>query len=530
MTPQSPETDQSAALALLADPATHGGAAVERLDTHISAVFLAGERVVKLKKAVDLGFVDFTTLEARRAACENEVALNRRTAADLYLGVAAIQRRADGAVVLGAAGAAPEAAAAVVDWAVVMRRFDGEQLFDRLAERNALSRPLILDLAEEIAAFHGRAEPCPGAGGAAAVAAVIRGNAGSLRRHLNTVFSAAEIDALLARSLAEAERLAPLLNARAAAGKVRRAHGDLHLGNIALWRGRPLIFDGIEFNDAFAVIDVLYDLSFLLMDLRFRGLGRRASQVLNHYMDITGDTGGLPALPLMLSMRAQIRAHVSAATALGAADPGPLRATARAYFAFAETALETPPPCLVAVGGLSGSGKSRCARELAPRLGGATGALVLRTDVLRKRLAGLKPWESLPKSAYTPEMAAKTYAALYAEAAAALAGGWTVIADAVFARPEERAAIAAVAAEAAVPFAGLWLEAAPKVAEKRIVKRRRNASDASPQVLRAQLGYDTGPIDWPRIDSGGAKAKTDGAALAGIAAQCPAVFDRQKEK
>lgn len=515
------ETDQTAALALLADAATHGGAAPQRVETHISAIFLGEERVLKLKKAVNLGFVDFTTLEARRVACAREVALNRRTAPDLYLGVSPVLRGSDGRMAVGRPdGGVPEGAE-VLDWVVVMRRFDDSQLFDRLAGEGGLTRSLLLDLAEEVAAFHEAAAPRPDPAGAEALASVVRGNATSFGRYTGDLFDAPRIDALIARSLAAIDRHAGLLDARARAGRVREAHGDLHLGNITLWDGRPLIFDCIEFNEAFSVIDTLYDLAFLLMDLGVRGMRREASQVFNHYMDITGDTDGLPALPVMLSVRAQIRAHVSAAMAAGADDPAPLRDKALTYLAFAEQVLETPPPRLIAVGGLSGSGKSRCARELSPYAGAVPGAVVLRTDVLRKRLAGVAPWQRLPADAYTPEMSTRTYAALTDEAARLLAAGQTVIADAVFARPDERAAIAAVARAAGVPFAGLWLEARPEVAEERIVSRRRNASDASPEVLRAQLGYDTGPIDWARIDSSGSKDQTDRAARAAIDEQIP---------
>lgn len=511
-----PATDQSATLALLADPATHGGAAPERVETHISAVFLGRDRVLKLKKAVDLGFVDFTTLDARHLACQREVALNRRTAPDFYLGIAPVLRAADGGLALGAVdgdSGGTAGGAEVVDWVVVMRRFDGSQLFDRLARQEAITRPMLLDLAEEIAAFHDEAQIRPEVGGGDALPATIRGNADSFGRYTDTVFDAGRVQALVDRSLAEAEKLAPMLEARAREGKVRQAHGDLHLGNITLYKGRPLIFDCIEFNQAFSVIDVLYDLSFLLMDLRFRGMAREASQVLNHYLDITGDLDGLPALPLMMSVRAQIRAHVSAAMAVGAADAVPLRAAARAYFDFAVDLLEVPPPRLIAVGGLSGSGKSRCARELAPHFGGGAGAVVLRTDVLRKRLAGVRPWDRLPSSAYTTEMSQRTYDALYSEIERQLLAGQTVVADAVFARVEERVAVEDMAAVLGVPFAGLWLEAAPEVAEERIIKRERNASDASPAVLRAQMGYDIGPMAWHRIDSSGTRDVTDRAAL-----------------
>jgi predicted kinase len=299
-----------------------------------------------------------------------------------------------------------------------------------------------------------------------------------------------------------------LLDARRAQGFVKRCHGDLHLRNICLMNGRPTLFDAIEFNDDFAIIDVLYDLAFLLMDLRHAGLAKAASVVFNHYMELRDDIYGLPLLPLMLSLRAQIRAHVTAAIAGHMPNPDALHGEARRYLMEAADYLAPPTPRLVAVGGLSGSGKSRAARELAPYLG-APGAVVLRSDVIRKRLAGCKPWEKLDKTAYTPDSSDRTYAALCSEAAVLLAHGIPVIADAVFSKPAERAAIQAVAEAAGVPFTGLWLESDPVIAEQRILMRRRNASDATPEVLQAQLAYDVGPLDWPRIDSSFAKDRTD---------------------
>lgn len=506
MSTQNP-TPQDDVLTFLADPASHGPdvRAVERLDTHISAVFLpaGADRVVKVKKAVTLPFLDFAPLAARKSACEREVALNRRTAPAMYLGCEPVVRRGDGSLAIGGAGE-------VVDYVVLMRRFDRATQFDRLAAAGRLDRDTLLDLAEAVAQFHDAAEPVIDGrfGGAAALAATVDGNAASFAPFTGTVFEAATVEAVLERSRAAVTRHAALLDARRAQGLVRRCHGDLHLRNICQMDGRTVLFDAIEFNDDFAVIDVLYDLAFLLMDLRHAGLARAASLVFNHYMDLRGDLGGLPLLPLLLSLRAQIRAHVTAAIAAQVADPEPLHADARRYLAEAAEYLAPPLPRLVAVGGLSGSGKSRAARELAPFLA-APGALVLRSDVLRKRLAGRKPWDKLGKEEYTADSSERTYALLAAQAAEVLAAGHPVIADAVFARPAERAAIEAVARDAGVPFAGVWLEAQPAIAEQRILMRRRNASDATPEVLKAQLSYDVGPIAWPRVDSSYAKDRTD---------------------
>ncbi|MBF0394619.1 MAG: AAA family ATPase [Alphaproteobacteria bacterium] len=496
---------QDEVFALMARPQTFGPgiAAVERVDTHISALFLGGERVYKIKKAVRLPFLDFTTIERRREACEAELGLNRRTAPEMYRGLASVTREADGRLVVGGQGEP-------VEWMVVMNRFDQDTLFDRLADRGALTRELMRALADELAAFHRRARRRPDMGGRASLDWTIRTNDETFRAFIPEVFPAAAVDALTATSRTALDKVAPLLEGRREDGMVRHCHGDLHLGNICLYEGRPTIFDAIEFSEAVACIDVLYDLAFLLMDLEFRDHRRLASHAFNRYLEQTGDIGGMAAMPLFLSCRAAIRAHVSAAMAAnqhGEAKERRLR-DARRYLATATGCLAPPPARLVAVGGLSGSGKSRMGRELAPFLGAAPGAVVVRSDVLRKRLMGVDPETHLEADGYTPEMTERTYAALFDEAARVLAAGHSVVADAVFAKPEQRDRIAEVARLAGAPFQGVWLEAAPEVMEQRIVSRKRNASDATTSVLRQQLEYDLGEIGWSRVDTGRPKAES----------------------
>lgn len=497
--------EQAEVLAFLSRPETYGAdvSAVDRVETHISAVFLAGSRAYKLKKAVRLPFLDFSTLEARRLACGNEVAVNRRLAPDLYRGVLPVTREADGRLAIGGAGQ-------VVDWLVEMRRFDQATLFDRMAERDALTREHMIDLADAIARFHDAAPACRQQGELAGMVWTIDNNLASMTPFVPAVFAQGEVEGLAQRSRASLDRLAGRLEGRGRDGHVRHCHGDLHLRNVCLVDGRPTPFDAIEFNDAIACIDVFYDLAFLLMDLDHRGLRRLASIVLNRYVEVTGDDGALAALPLFLSCRAAIRAHVSAAMAASqdAAGHAACAEAARRYLLRAQSYLEPPPPRLIAVGGLSGSGKSRLARELAPFVGAAPGALVLRSDVLRKRLAGVTPETRLEVDGYSAEMTERTYRALYDGAAAALAAGRSVIADAVFARVGERDAVAAVARRLGVPFTGFWLEAPPDVMLDRVAKRRRDASDATAAVVRRQLDYDVGPMSWRRIDSSGAKGES----------------------
>jgi hypothetical protein len=327
----------------------------------------------------------------------------------------------------------------------------------------------------------------------------------------------AKVAALTELQYADLAELSVLLENRRLNGCVRHCHGDMHLGNIFLSSdGEPVLFDAIEFNEAFATIDVLYDLTFLLMDLDRRNLGTLATVVMNRYMDITGAAWGLVTLPLFMSLRAAIRSHVACTQAKTISDPAIQDARAveaREYLDMALDYLKMPQPRLIAVGGLSGSGKSRAARELACHVGARPGARVVRSDVLRKRIAGVHPLDKLGPEGYTSEMTDKTYQAVYDEARTVLATGHSVIADCVFSKPEERAAIEAVAKEMEVPFVGLWLEADAGIMQDRVETRTKNASDANAEVVKMQLNYDLGEIAWHRIDSSGPREQTDAMVL-----------------
>ena len=265
--------------------------------------------------------------------------------------------------------------------------------------------------------------------------------------------------------------------------------------------------DCIEFSENIGSIDVAYDLSFLLMDLEVRGLRSLANRAMGRYFGRQGDVEVLSALPLMLALRASVRAKVSAMAAEGQSDEGRRDQSLEAaekFFAAAEAFLsEQGQPQLLVVGGLSGSGKTTLAAALAPMIGRAPGALHLRSDILRKRLGGVAPEERLPPEAYRKESSREVYDALFSEARIALAAGQAVVLDGVFARPEERSAAEAVARDADVPFQGLWLDAPEEALKSRVTARKDDASDATAEVVEQQLAYELGELKWPRIDAGG---------------------------
>jgi uncharacterized protein len=482
--------DQSEVRRFLTD-AMAGRGGVEEVTTHISHLFLGPDRVWKLKRAVRLPYADFATPERRLGFCEREVELNRRTAPDHYLGVRRITR-ADRGLALDGDGA-------LVDAVVEMRRFDQDALLDRLATRGALTPALMERLAAEVARLHA-ACPADARPGGERVAEVLAVNEAALAG--THVFPPDAVQAFNAAFRAAAAGHRARLDARGRAGRVRLAHGDLHLRNIFRDGDRPVLFDCIEFNDAIATVDVLYDLAFLLMDLVHRGLPGFANLVLNRYLDITGDEDSLPLVPFFMGLRAAVRAHVTA-TAIESGDVAPeRRAEARAYFDLALALMRPKPAVVVAIGGLSGTGKSTVSAALAPRLGAGAGARILSSDRLRKALHGVPPDTRLPQEAYGSEVSARVYGEIEGRTARIAAAGSAVVADAVFADPRERERIEAAARSAAVPFLGVWLHAPDDTLRARVAARSGGPSDATPAVLERQLAYDLGPLAWTRFRAG----------------------------
>jgi aminoglycoside phosphotransferase family enzyme len=287
------------------------GGTVERIETHRSLIFLCSERVYKLKREIAYASLDFLTLENRERACRAELRLNRRTAPDLYLEVRPITRGAGGLLQFDSAGQ-------VVDWVVVMRRFPQQALFDRMAEKGLLTRDLIRRLGSEIARFHASAEITPQFGGAEGIREAIETNHGELCQHSRQL-DATAIHGLYREQLHALGNMADLLDQRRRDGHVRRCHGDMRLANICLFEGRPTLFDGIEFSDRIACIDVLYDLAFVLVDLRHHDLAALADLLLECYLAQTQEEP-LP-LPLFLSVRAATRSFTLAGRSQRQHDP-----------------------------------------------------------------------------------------------------------------------------------------------------------------------------------------------------------------
>ncbi|WP_458096946.1 bifunctional aminoglycoside phosphotransferase/ATP-binding protein [Roseomonas sp. WA12] len=476
-------------------PASQAGAAallawltgVERpVETHISAVYVGGGRALKLKKAVGLGFLDFTTPAARRRFTERELALNTAWAPGIYRAVHGITADADRLV--------PPDDPAVVDWVLEMAPVPPEHFLDAVAARTGLDGSMLDALSDAVVVLRDSyPPPVPGPDPVRAFAAVLRSNA---RAAWSSGLDPSRVVAWRRAMGHRLRRLSPFLRARAEEGRIRRCHGDLHLGNLLLWEGRPTPFDALEFDEALATIDTGYDLAFLVADLLHRCGRPAACRVLNRVIAIGGDAGLVAGLPLWLSSRALIRAHCLARI------PGD-EAGASAFLAEAESYLKPASPRLIAVGGLPGSGKTRLGRALAPCFGAAPGALHLRSDEIRKRLAGLPPEVPLPASAYTTAASDAVHEALFRDATAALRGGHSVLADAAFLDPARRAGIESVARAAGVPFDGFWLDAPIEVLRERVAARRGDASDATVAVLDYAAALPMGEITWTRLDAGG---------------------------
>lgn len=458
-------------------------------ETHISWVLLTGDYAYKVKKPMDFGFLDFSTLERRKHFCEEEVRLNQRLAPDLYLDVISITGSTEKPE-LGGSGEP-------IEYAIRMCQFDQDQMLGSLHDRGELTPEHIDDLAEQLANFHARIPRVPDdleLGTAASVKAPVVQNFEQIRPLLDDPGLEMQLEHLEAWALSTFDRLQFLIAERHAQGHVRECHGDLHLANITLYKGQVTIFDCIEFNDAFRWIDTCNDLAFLLMDLEDRGLYIYANRLLNRYLEISGDYGALPLLDFYKAYRATIRAKIALFTrgneGLSATERDQLTERYRKYARLAESYEAIPNHYLLAATGCSGSGKSVVSQELSQSLG----LIRIRSDIERKRLFNLPPTgvpsRSTGKDIYTPQATAETYQRLAALAQQILAAGYPVIIDSAALKQAERGTLLEIAANACVPGLLLACEAPEQVLRERVRERHQagtDPSEADEAVLEMQL-------------------------------------------
>lgn len=461
----------------------HPAPAPRLIETHISWVILAGEYAYKLKKPVDFGFLDFSSLDKRRHCCAEEIRLNRRLAPATYLDVVAVTGRAD-APRMGGDGP-------VLEWAVRMRAFPADATLDHAP---SLTPAQIDAIATRVASFHDEIPATPedsAHGQAARIMAPVAGNFSQLRAlcaadPADGARVLALLEALQAWTHDQEQRLAEHFAARRAAGFIRECHGDLHLGNIAWVDDAPLIFDGIEFSPALRHIDVISEIAFLTMDLTHRGMEPLAWRLLNRYLEHTGDYAGLAALPYYQVYRAMVRAKVAALRATQAENAG---AECMEYLALARYLARPRSAALLLMHGVSGSGKSWLSQHLLQALG----AIRLRSDIERKRLFGLAPLQDsrvIAGGIYTREAGENTLKRLLELSRALLARDMPVIVDATFIRRAWRAPFVALAQELALPWRIVAVQAAPEMLRARIAQRQAAGSDASEaglEIVAAQL-------------------------------------------
>ena len=492
--------DQAALIAALLQPARypHPVAAIDHLQTHISHILLAGDYAYKVKKPLNLGFLDFTSPARRKYYCEEELRLNGRLAPDLYLdcvpisGSTAEPRLGDGA-------------GPVIDYAVRMRRFSQTALLDHLLAAGKLDLHHLDALAERLAEFHRAipaADPATPFGTPEQVQQPMLDNFRHTRPLLNEPADLATLAEVERWTLDAFARLCPLLAERKVGGWIREGHGDLHLGNMVLTEsGRVMIFDCIEFNEDFRWIDVINDLAFLIMDLRSRQAVPFAQRVLNAYLEASGDFTGAVLLDYYQVYRAMVRAKINAIQAGQAGIPEAARMAAaeqcRAYLRLALTLTRPEAPFLVITHGVSGSGKSRRTGQLLETF---PGAIRIRSDVERKRLFGLGPLDdsrsALGQGLYTPDASAHTYQRLYELADRLLDAGHPVLVDATFQKRDHRQPFRELAARHGVPFILLDCIGEPATLRERVAVRRARGDDAAEAdvaVLERQLQYDEPP-------------------------------------
>lgn len=499
-------------------PVKWGVKEVSVYQSHIAILFMAGDYVFKLKRAVLMTDVDLSTPSKRRLSCVQEMKRSTVYAPNLVLGVRSVRRLKNGRICLG--GKAGEE----VDTVIVMHRFHKKEILGNILPSNEFSRFEAMDLAERIAELHSKAKTFRSKWGSQTVQNIILDTERVLGCFCPYIFDKNKLDTLMKNMLKDVSVHSTLLDLRSKSSHVRKCHGELLLSNIAKKDGKYLFFSPIEYNDTAESIDTLYDLAYLLMDFEMRGMRKLANILFNHYLAYMNDVEGYPLLPLYQSMRAMSRAAICAKRTLVLTGGERKEAIKRAkrYFDFACAFMTNYPPVLIACGGLSGSGKSRVAREIGGLFNPAPGAVILRDDIVKKQINGCPIDQHFDKACDTPVVEKVVYDVLRQEARNALLSGSTVIVDALFYNEKERKKIEALAKELNVPFVALWMDAPFDVRLKRIQSRKRNPSDVRTQAdLEKQLSLETGVVAWSTLFTDKTREETVAFARELLQKQCP---------
>jgi hypothetical protein len=461
---------------------------VQLIQTHISFVFLTGEYVYKIKKPVNFGFLDYSTLDKRQHFCQQELQMNQRTAAEIYLEVLPIVQIGDRFQFAKDAGAT-NSAEIPVEYVLKMREFPQTSLFLSLLERGELTEELMADLGREVAKFHGTTltnKYISKFGEVNQIRKAIDNNYLISQKYIGGPQTQAQYQETKSYTDSFFVENQELFNRRIANHKIRECHGDLHLRNIAWWQNKILLFDCIEFNEPFRFVDVMYDIAFTVMDLESRDRRELGNAFLNTYIEETGDWEGVQVLPLYLSRQAYVRAKVTSLmlddASISTTEKAEISQTAAHYYKLAWEYTKPRQGKLTLMSGLSGAGKSTVGRYLARH----TGAIHLRSDAVRKHLGRIPLHERGGQDLYSEEMTAKTYGRLLELGVMLADRGWKVILDAKFDRASWRTDAIALAQSHNLPLEILYCTAPIEVLRERLQRRKGDITDATVELLNAQ--------------------------------------------
>ena len=454
---------------------------IQVIQTHISWVFLTGEYAYKLKKPVDFGFLDFTTLEKRKFFIEEELRLNQRVAPDIYLEVLPISQQ-DNSYILGNDNN-------VEDYVLKMRQFPQESLLINIFNAGKLTKDLVIKLGKTVADFHKKTptnDYINEFGRVEIIRESIESNYEVTQKYIGIAQTQQQYQETKQFTDDFLENKKSILLRRITEDKIRECHGDLHLKNICWWRNKIHLFDRIEFNEPFRFVDVIYDVAFTLMDLDVRGKSDLGNIFLNTYLEQTGDWQGVEVLPLYLCRQAYVRAKVTSFL-LDDANISELEkekaiASARDYYNLAWQYTRSQPGQIILMAGLSGSGKTTKAKAIAPVLN----AIHIRSDAVRKHLAGIPLEQKAPEDIYSNDWTKKTYARLLELGILLAKQGFTIILDATYNRHKLREQVIQEINQHSLPLSIIYCHAPQEVLQQRLASRKSDISDATPELIFQQ--------------------------------------------